>query len=112
MTKSAEKLQKEWTQSPRWKGIERPYSAADVVRLSGSIEIEYTLARESTVQLRILDISGRVIRATLAHSEGAGPHEFRWDGTDETGSKMPPGVYLYELRLNGASQTRKAVLLR
>jgi len=45
MTKSAEKLQKEWTQSPRWKGIQRPYSAADVVRLSGSIEIEYTLAR-------------------------------------------------------------------
>jgi len=75
-------------------------------------KIEYTLARESTVQLRILDISGRVIRATPGHSEGAGPHEFRWDGTNETGSKMPPGVYLYELRLDGASQTRKAVLLR
>jgi isocitrate lyase len=45
MTKSAEKLQKEWTQSTRWKGMTRPYSAADVVRLSGSIEMEYTLAR-------------------------------------------------------------------
>ncbi len=45
MTKSAEKLQKEWTQSPRWKGTQRPYSADEVVRLSGSIEIEYSLAR-------------------------------------------------------------------
>ena len=30
---------------PRWNGIERPYTADDVVRLRGSIQIEYTLAR-------------------------------------------------------------------
>ena len=29
----------------RWKGIERPYTAADVARLRGSVRIEYTLAR-------------------------------------------------------------------
>ena len=45
MTKSADILRKEWAESPRWKGIQRPYSAEDVVRLSGSVEIEYTLAR-------------------------------------------------------------------
>src|SRR5210317_145319 len=45
MTKSAELLSKEWKESPRWKGTQRPYSAEDVVRLSGSVEIEYTLAR-------------------------------------------------------------------
>jgi isocitrate lyase len=30
---------------PRWSGITRPYSCSDVVRLRGSIQIEYTLAR-------------------------------------------------------------------
>ncbi|MDH4032004.1 MAG: isocitrate lyase [Chromatiales bacterium] len=45
MTKSAELLSKEWKESPRWKGTQRPYSAEDVVRLSGSVEIEYSLAR-------------------------------------------------------------------
>ena len=31
--------------SERWKGVERPYSEADVERLRGSVRIEYTLAR-------------------------------------------------------------------
>src|ERR1700674_3986860 len=34
-----------WTNDPRWSGIPRPYSYSDVLRLRGSIQIEYTLAR-------------------------------------------------------------------
>ena len=34
-----------WTNDPRWSGIARPYSYSDVLRLRGSIQIEYTLAR-------------------------------------------------------------------
>jgi isocitrate lyase len=43
--KSADKLKKAWAKDARWKGIERPYTAADVLRLQGSVQIEYTLAR-------------------------------------------------------------------
>jgi isocitrate/methylisocitrate lyase len=35
----------DWTSNPRWSGTARPYSYADVLRLRGSIQIEYTLAR-------------------------------------------------------------------
>jgi len=34
-----------WTNDPRWSGIRRPYSYSDVLRLRGSVQIEYTLAR-------------------------------------------------------------------
>ena len=34
-----------WETDPRWKGIERPYTADDVVRLRGSVVVEHTLAR-------------------------------------------------------------------
>ncbi len=34
-----------WDSDPRWKGIKRPYSAGDVVRLRGSVVVEHTLAR-------------------------------------------------------------------
>lgn len=37
-------LEKKWREDPRWKGIKRPYSAEDVLKLRGSIRIEYTLA--------------------------------------------------------------------
>src|SRR5579872_5376797 len=38
-------LTQDWQNSPRWSGITRPYSAQDVDRLRGSIQIEHTLAR-------------------------------------------------------------------
>ena len=41
-----DQLSKEWMTNPRWKGILRPYSAEDVVKLRGSRPVEYTAARE------------------------------------------------------------------
>ena len=38
-------LAKSWKTDPRWKGIQRPYTSEDVVRLRGTLPIEYTLAR-------------------------------------------------------------------
>jgi len=38
-------LHQEWATDPRWAGIERTYSAADVIRLRGSVQEEHTLAR-------------------------------------------------------------------
>ena len=42
---AASALELSWRQDPRWAGIERPYSGADVLRLRGSVQEEHTLAR-------------------------------------------------------------------
>ncbi len=39
------KLEENWAMDARWNGVERPYSAEEVIRLRGSIDIEHTLAR-------------------------------------------------------------------
>jgi isocitrate lyase len=44
-------LEKDWATNPRWKGIKRGYSAADVVRLRGSLPVEHTLARRGAEKL-------------------------------------------------------------
>src|SRR5579864_6233187 len=44
-------LTKSWETGARWKGIQRPYTAEDVVRLQGSLPIEYTLARRGAERL-------------------------------------------------------------
>ena len=49
--KTAAQLDKEWKTSARWKGIKRDYKAADVVRLRGTVEIEYSLARRGAEKL-------------------------------------------------------------
>ena len=41
----ADTLESHWASSGRWEGVERPYSAEDVIALRGSITIEHTLAR-------------------------------------------------------------------
>ncbi|NJK81510.1 MAG: isocitrate lyase [Chloroflexaceae bacterium] len=41
----AAELTAQWETNPRWQGITRPYAAEDVLRLRGSVQIEYTLAR-------------------------------------------------------------------
>ena len=38
-------LQEQWDKDSRWDGIERPYSAEDVVRLRGTVQPEYTYAK-------------------------------------------------------------------
>jgi isocitrate lyase len=48
---SAEELRNTWRDSPRWRGIERPYSAEDVVRLRGTIAVEHSIARLTAEKL-------------------------------------------------------------
>lgn len=45
------KLEESWKMDSRWKGIERPYSAEDVIRLRGSLDIEHTLAKVGSERL-------------------------------------------------------------
>ncbi|MBK69047.1 MAG: isocitrate lyase [Legionellales bacterium] len=53
MSKDSEikKLEQDWSENPRWKGVKRDYTAADVVRLRGSVQIEHTLARRGAEKL-------------------------------------------------------------
>jgi len=44
-------LARAWTTDSRWNGITRPYTADDVYRLRGSIDIEYSLARHGAATL-------------------------------------------------------------
>ena len=41
----ARRIADEWVADDRWSGIERPYSADDVVRLRGSVHVEHSVAR-------------------------------------------------------------------
>ena len=44
-------LDRAWSTDSRWKGVHRPFTAADVVRLRGSVAVEHTLARRGAQKL-------------------------------------------------------------
>src|ERR1035437_7131033 len=54
ISQQAAKLSETWQTDPRWKDTERTYTAEDVVRLRGTIQEEYTLARHGAERLRKL----------------------------------------------------------
>lgn len=45
MKLSPAELEKDWKENPRWKGVVRPYTAAQVEKLRGTIDVEYSIAR-------------------------------------------------------------------
>jgi len=49
--RSATDLTREWQDNPRWRGITRGYSAADVVRLRGTVHVEHSIARLTSEKL-------------------------------------------------------------
>ena len=48
---TTEQLTLDWNNNARWSGVERPYSAEDVVRLRGTVTVEHTLARRGAERL-------------------------------------------------------------
>ncbi|TCV96257.1 isocitrate lyase [Luteibacter rhizovicinus] len=50
-TQTAEQIKLEWKNNDRWNGVERPYTAEDVTRLRGTVQVEYTLARRGAERL-------------------------------------------------------------
>ena len=56
-------MHREWATDPRWAGIERTYSAADVIRLRGSVQEEHTLARLGAERLWSLLQQGGYVNA-------------------------------------------------
>src|SRR5437588_8678374 len=54
ISQQAARLQTEWESDPRWKDTTRTYSAEDVIRLRGTVQEDYTLARLGAERLRRL----------------------------------------------------------
>ncbi len=66
----ADQLEARWRDDPRWDGVERTYSATDVVRLRGSVVPEHTLARNGAERLWELLRREQPVRALGALTGG------------------------------------------
>lgn len=81
-----------------------PFSSRTTIRCS--------LPREGTVQLDVLDVSGRLVKQLAPpQHRSAGAHSFEWNGDTERGGSAPAGVYFVRLRLGGDQVTRRVVRL-
>jgi hypothetical protein len=75
--------------------------------------IRFDLPSDGAVDLRVYDVSGRLVRALLNGSHyPVGRHQVAWDGRNEHGHTVASGVYFYRIRTNEFIATRRMLLLK
>jgi hypothetical protein len=74
--------------------------------------LNYSLNTASTVQVRIYDQAGRVVRVIAEGTKAPGRHALTWDGRDQAGRTLANGVYIAKIAVNSVAFTRRLVLLR
>ncbi len=78
-----------------------------------STTIRFAMDRAASVDLEIVDVSGRVIATLLRGDQKTiGEHTVVWDGRDMNDMNVSSGIYIYRLQTNQASSSRKLVLMR
>ncbi len=74
--------------------------------------IEFTAEKGGPATLTIYDVNGRQVRTLIAGNVDAGLHVVQWNGRDDLGRTVRPGVYFYSLQLAGEKATRRMVLMQ
>jgi len=75
--------------------------------------IPYSLAVTGRVEIRVFDISGRLVTTLVNRIQMAGPHHISWNGKTDTGGRAASGVYFYRITYpNGEASAKKLIILR
>ena len=70
--------------------------------INDEFELSYSLLKlltPATIGVEIYDLSGRRMRVVYEGADVDGQYRRAWDGTDEEGRLVPPGLYLYQVRV-------------
>ena len=79
-------------------------------RRHSTTTVPYSLASPGRVEIRIVDISGRIIKTILQEAE-EGENRVLWDGTDHSGRSVPSGVYFLRMRANDFVGQKKMLII-
>jgi flagellar hook assembly protein FlgD len=63
------------------------------------------------MELTIIDPAGRRLRTLFSGMQAAGPHVIRWDGLDESGARLPAGLYLARMATGDARRIARVILV-
>ena len=76
-------------------------------QINDQVEIAYELLKVTepvSVEVLVRDLSGRLVRRVYADVDGAGRHPRQWDGRDEAGQQVAPGLYICQVEVESGGQ--------
>ncbi len=78
--------------------------------MRGRTRLAFSLARPGHTELVVVDPAGRRVRTLVDEELESGPHAAEWNGRDEGGTALAPGLYFARLRVGDAVRIRRIVL--
>ncbi|MEL7006804.1 MAG: T9SS type A sorting domain-containing protein, partial [Bacteroidota bacterium] len=76
-----------------------------------STTIKYSLSKAGSTQLSIVNLQGQQIITLKEENNLPGEYTVEWDGRDESGNKLPTGIYFYRLTQDDVSVTKRLVFI-
>lgn len=99
-------------------GVAPPHASAVRLTLScapnparGPVRFRGVIPAGGELRVRLFSVNGRLVREWKPEADGAGPVEWMWDGRDDRGRTVPPGLYFYRAEAAGRQARGKLVLL-
>jgi len=80
--------------------------------LASGAAIRYALPGPAQVELRIYDVAGALVRRLADGVQAAGYRSAQWNGCDDRGRRVAPGVYYVRFRAGDFLATQKLVVRR
>jgi len=74
--------------------------------------LSFSVPVEGHISLNVYDMAGRLVRTLVDSNLNMGYHNMEWNGLDNTGHTVSSGMYIYSLRGEGVSITKKMVMMK
>jgi hypothetical protein len=75
--------------------------------------ISYCLDKEATISLHIYAITGHLVKPLLnKEMQGAGEHNYIWDGRNAKGEMVSTGIYFYELYVDDSRESKAMIMVK
>jgi flagellar hook assembly protein FlgD len=74
--------------------------------------IMFAIPKPGEVRIEVFNVLGQKVKTLANEFSKAGYKRVEWDGTDDNGSSVASGVYLYRMTAGDFSETKKMLLLK
>jgi len=74
--------------------------------------LRYDLQEDVLVNVTIYDMTGRIVKNLVSSQQTAGYKSIKWNATNDAGSPVSAGIYIYMIQAGEFRQVRKMVLLK
>ena len=77
-----------------------------------STTIQYEIPKNGIVEVSVYNINGSLVKRIINIQQQTGSHKVVWDGLDKSGNKVSSGFYLYIIRFNDLTLSKKMLLIK